>query len=58
MRFEQTAGAWTFRETVRLDNLFGKNYIGSVIVGDGNGRYYEPASGLTWFAGVSAQYAF
>jgi len=57
-RFEQTAGAWTFRETLRLDNLFGKNYIGSVIVGDGNGRYYEPASGLTWFAGVSAQYAF
>ena len=57
-RFEQTAGPWTFRQTLRLDNLFGKRYIGSVIVGDGNGRYYEPASGLTWFAGVSAQYAF
>ncbi len=57
-RFEQVHGPWTFRQTVRIDNLFDRNYVGSVIVGDGNGRYYEPAQGLAWFAGLSMQYAF
>jgi iron complex outermembrane receptor protein len=30
---------------LRIDNLFGRRYIGSVIVNDGNGRYFEPAPG-------------
>lgn len=30
---------------LRLDNLLDKRYIGSVIVNEGNGRYYEPAPG-------------
>ena len=55
---EQKMGPWKFSEMVRLDNLFDRTYIGSVIVGDGNGRYYEPGSGFGWFAGVSARYAF
>src|SRR3546814_10630435 len=29
--------------TARLDNLLDKAYIGSVIVNESNGRYYEPA---------------
>ncbi len=29
----------------RVDNLFDKEYIGSVIVNESNGRYYEPAPG-------------
>lgn len=31
----------------RLDNLFDHRYVGSVIVNDGNGRYFEPAAGRT-----------
>ncbi|KAB2928464.1 MAG: TonB-dependent receptor [Dechloromonas sp.] len=42
----------------RLNNLFDRDYVGSVIVGDGNGRYYESAPGRNWLAGVSLRYAF
>lgn len=44
-RFEQRLGAWAFHQLVRLDNLFDRQYVGSVIVGDGNRRYYEAAPG-------------
>ncbi|MGE5143577.1 MAG: TonB-dependent receptor domain-containing protein, partial [Acidobacteriota bacterium] len=52
--FEQTARAWTFREFVRVNNLFDRNYVGSVIVGDTNGRFFEPSPGRNYLAGVSA----
>ncbi len=26
----------------RIDNLFDREYVGSVIVNESNGRYYEP----------------
>ncbi|HJW25967.1 MAG TPA: TonB-dependent receptor [Rhodocyclaceae bacterium] len=55
---EQKSGHWRFSEMLRLENLFDRKYIGSVIVGDANGRYYEPGTGFGWFAGVRAQYAF
>ncbi|MEA1554254.1 TonB-dependent receptor PqqU, partial [Salmonella enterica] len=32
----------------RVDNLFDKEYIGSVIVNESNGRYYEPAPGRNY----------
>lgn len=54
----QKSGKWHLKEFVRINNLFDRNYIGSVIVGDGNGRYYEPAPGRNWMVGVSAQYMF
>lgn len=56
-RFEQKHGALTLHQTLRLDNLFDKKYIGSVIVGDSNGRYYEAAPGRSWYAGVGLNYA-
>jgi iron complex outermembrane receptor protein len=49
---------WRLREYARVNNLFDRNYIGSVIVGDSNRRYYEPAPGRNWVLGVSAQYQF
>ena len=52
--FEQTTRAWTFREFVRVNNLFNRNYVGSVIVGDTNGRFFEPSPGRNYLAGVSA----
>lgn len=38
--------------SARVDNLADRRYIGSVIVNDGNGRYYEPAPGRTWMFGA------
>lgn len=55
---EQRAGGWRFKEFVRLDNAFDRNYIGSVIVGDTNGRFYEPAPRRAWLVGASAAYTF
>jgi len=55
---EQTVGRWRFREFARVNNLFGREYIGAVIVGDANGRYYAPAPTRNLLAGASATYAF
>lgn len=54
----QEVGAWRLSEMLRFENIFDRKYIGSVIVADGNGRYYEPGTGFGWFAGVRAQYTF
>lgn len=37
----------------RVDNVFARHAIGSLIVNDSNGRYYEPAPGRQWMLGVS-----
>ncbi|HEX2595457.1 MAG TPA: TonB-dependent receptor [Luteimonas sp.] len=37
----------------RLDNVFDRHAIGSLIVNDSNGRYFEPAPGRTWMFGLS-----
>jgi iron complex outermembrane receptor protein len=56
--FEQRGRNWRVTEFVRVNNISDKEYIGSVIVGEANGRYYEPAPGRNWLAGVSASYSF
>ncbi len=56
--WEQTLGAWTLRETLRIDNLTDRAYIGSVIVNDGNQRFFEPAPGRQWGLGLMATYRF
>ena len=40
---------------VRIDNLFDRDIVGSVIVNDSNGRYFEPAPGRSWTVGLSAR---
>ena len=57
-RFEQQVGALTFNQVLRIDNLFDREYIGSVIVGDRNGRYYEPGPERAWYVGAGVQYQF
>ena len=54
----QDRGDWRFEEMVRVDNVFDRQHIGSVIVGDRNSRYYEPGTGAAVYAGVSARYSF
>jgi iron complex outermembrane recepter protein len=51
-------GAWNLGGFGRVDNLFGRKYAGSVIVNEGNSRFFEPAPGRTWLAGVSATLKF
>ncbi len=57
-RFEQKVDHWTFHQTLRLDNLLDRQYVGSVIIGDSNKRYYESAPGRSWYAGVGLEYGF
>ncbi|MBM7123055.1 TonB-dependent receptor [Dyella kyungheensis] len=38
--------------SARVNNFADHRYVGSVIVNDGNGRYYEPAPGRTWMLGA------
>ena len=42
----------------RVDNLFGRNYAGSVIVNEGNARYFEPAPTRNWTVGLTATVGF
>ncbi|MBQ5942691.1 TonB-dependent receptor [Massilia sp. AB1] len=54
----QQLGGWRFKQFARLNNMFDRTYVGSVIVGDANRRYYEAAPGRNWVMGVSARYQF
>jgi len=49
---------WEFNTFARVDNLFNKQYIGSVIVNEGNTRYFEPAPRRNWTVGISGTYRF
>lgn len=51
-RFEQSTGPWTWRQFLRLDNLTDRRHAGSVIVNEGNGRFFEPGAGRSLSAGV------
>ena len=39
-----------------LDNLFDKDYVGSVIVNEANGRYYETGLGRNALLGLQFQF--
>ncbi|MCO8113186.1 TonB-dependent receptor [Acinetobacter lwoffii] len=52
---------WAVNTFARVDNLFDKDYSGSVIVNESSrpeGRYYEPAEGRNWSAGLSVTKEF
>lgn len=56
--YQLSLGPWDLGALLRVDNLAGRRYAGSVIVNDGNGRFFEPAPGRTWLASASASYRF
>ena len=56
--FEQRGKRWRLTEFARIDNVTDRQYIGSVIVADGNGRFYEPAPGRNYLLGLNAQLSF
>ena len=54
----QAYGRWRLSEFVRIDNLTDRNYVGSVIVNDTNGRFYEPSPRRNITVGVQASVQF
>jgi iron complex outermembrane receptor protein len=50
------AGGWNLRAFLRIDNVLDARYIGSVIVNESNGRFFEPAPGRSWTVGLDARY--
>ena len=49
---------WEINAFARVDNILDKRYAGSAIINANGGRYYEPAPGRNWTAGLSASYQF
>jgi len=56
--FEQVAAAWMLREFVRVNNIGDRDYVGSVIVGDTNSRFFEPSAKRNYLIGASANVKF
>jgi iron complex outermembrane receptor protein len=54
----QQGGQWRLTEFVRIDNVTDRNYVGSVIVNEGNARYYEPSPRRSVALGVQATLSF
>ncbi|HWI81637.1 TonB-dependent receptor [Ramlibacter sp.] len=49
---------WTLSAAGRIDNLLDRRAAGSVIVNEGNGRFFEPAPGRGWVLKLAGSYAF
>lgn len=56
--FEQNLAHWNFKEFLRVENMFDKEYIGSVRVNDGNALFFEPGADRNYLLGLSASYKF
>jgi len=49
---EWSFGAGNLRSFARLENVLDRTYIGSIIVNEGNGRFYEPGPDRTFWLGA------
>jgi iron complex outermembrane receptor protein len=49
---------WNLSIMARVDNALDRRYTGSVIVNEGNGRYFEPAPGRSYVLKLAGSYAF
>ena len=56
--FEQRARGWRLTEFIRVDNVGDRRYVGSVIVSEANGRFYEPAPERNFLLGLTAELKF
>ena len=56
--YQLSLGPWDLGALLRVDNLANRQVAGSVIVNDGNGRFFEPAPGRTFLASANASYRF
>ena len=51
------AGSGRLQGFARIDNALDRFHIGSVIVNEGNGRFYEPGAGRTFTVGLRWHWA-
>jgi iron complex outermembrane receptor protein len=56
--FRQRIDRWTLTGFARLNNVGDANYSGTVIVGDTNGRYFEPSAMRNFLVGLGASATF
>lgn len=56
--FEQKYANWSFREYLRVENMFDKDYVGSVRINDSNRLFYETSPDRNYLLGLSASYKF
>ncbi len=56
--FTQKLANWRFSEYLRIENMFDKDYIGSVRINDTNSRFFETATDRNFLLGISANYQF
>jgi iron complex outermembrane recepter protein len=56
--FKQQIGRWQLSQSIRVENLANRSYVGSVIVNQANSQFYEPGQARNWWAGLTAQYRF
>ncbi|HEX9718302.1 MAG TPA: TonB-dependent receptor [Ramlibacter sp.] len=49
---------WALSASARVDNALDRRYAGSVIVNEGNGRFFEPAPGRAYVLKLAGNYAF
>lgn len=49
---------WAMSAHARVDNVLDRRYAGSVIVNEGNGRFFEPAPGRSYVLKLSGTYSF
>lgn len=56
--FEQTIENWRFKEFLRIENMFDKEYVGSVRINDGNRLFFETGADRNYLLGLSANYQF
>ncbi|MHB8668114.1 MAG: TonB-dependent receptor family protein [Burkholderiales bacterium] len=54
----QHVGALSISEFARIDNVFDRSYVGSVIVNQASSQFYESAPGRNWLAGVKVAVKF
>ena len=56
LTWRQDTTGWRLSETIRVDNLADRRYVGSVIVNESNLRFFEPEPGRTFLLGIQAQF--
>jgi iron complex outermembrane receptor protein len=56
--FEQRIQNWKISEFARIENIFDKDYVGSIRNNDSNSRFYETAPGTNYLLGINASYQF
>ena len=49
---------WNLSVTARVDNALDQGYAGSVIVNEGNGRFFRTGAGLGYVLKLAGSYAF